>query len=557
MQKYRALYRENRPEVFDEVVGQEHVVRVLRHQIATDTVSHAYLFCGTRGTGKTTTARLLAKAVNCTGAEGADRPCGECENCKAIAEGRFMDVVEIDAASNNSVDNIRELRETVNYPPSVGRMRVFIIDEVHMLSNSAFNAFLKTLEEPPENVIFILATTDPDKLPQTVLSRCMRLDFHRVPAGQIRENLRNICGRHGVEIADDALSLLAANADGSVRDSLSLLDQCMSSGEKFIDRDLVLEFLGAVSEDFYLELTEKVCTHNVADAFLLLDQAITDGRDVRQIMKDWMAHYRSLMITKYVADPRDMLNRSEENIEKLRNQADRIDIEEINRSIVTLARTIQDARYSPQARILMEVAIVTIAGGLEYGAEGAPAQPAPARRAAQPRNQAFTSAGPEQAMPANRPVQARAAEAPARPVQRKAPEAPVEGQAVKTLSPEEKAPELPKQGYDQEELDEIWRDVFEEAEMIKPSMNAMRKAQLAAMNDHEFKILVDSPFIRSRLESEKQMVCDLMEKRTGRPRKMVVRLDMDDEEPMRKSVEEIAADASRLIGVEVIVKKEV
>ena len=479
-----------------------------------------------------------------------------------------MDVVELDAASNNGVDNIRELRETVNYPPSVGRMRVFIIDEVHMLSNSAFNAFLKTLEEPPENVIFILATTDPDKLPQTVLSRCMRLDFHRVPAGQIRENLRNICTKHGVEIADDALALLAANADGSVRDSLSLLDQCMSSGEKYIDRDLVLEFLGAVSEDFYLELTERVCTHNVADAFLLLDQAITDGRDVRQIMKDWMAHYRSLMITKYVADPRDMLNRSEENIEKLRVQAARIDIEEINRSIVTLARTIQDARYSPQARILMEVAIVTIASGLEYGAEE---QAAPVRKPA-----------PLQ-MPARRPTQ-RPSQRPAQPQMQvqnpdQTPMQSPEQPQMQVLQPAQQQIAVPPQeagapqggsrqmetlseqpqartGFDPEELAEIWRDVFEEAERIKPSMNAMRKAQLAAMNNHEFKVLVDSPFIRSRLESERQMIADLMEKRTGSPRRMVVRLDMDDEEPAGRTAEEIAAEASRLIGVEVKVKKE-
>lgn len=555
MQKYRALYRENRPEVFSEVVGQEHVVRVLRHQIATDTVNHAYLFCGTRGTGKTTTARLLAKAVNCTGAEGSDRPCGECENCRAIAEGRFMDVVELDAASNNGVENIRELRETVNYPPSVGRKRVFIIDEVHMLSNSAFNAFLKTLEEPPENVIFILATTDPDKLPQTVLSRCMRLDFHRVPASQIRENLSRVCEKHGVEITEQALSLLAANADGSVRDSLSLLDQCMSSGEKLLDRDLVLEFLGAVSEEFYLELTEKVLTHNVADAFLLLDRAITEGGDVRQLLKDWMAHYRSLMIAKYVRNPQDMLNLSEENIEQIRKQAARVDIDEINRSIVTLARTIQDARYSTQARILMEVAIVSIAGGLEYGAEpqerpagvrkGRPAAAVPAQQpaAAEPRG----AAEPLRA--------AEAAPAPIRqkPVQREAARA--AGEEAEVLS-EKRPEETPQQArtYDPDELADIWRDAFEEAEQIKPSMNAMRKAQLAAMNDREFKVIAESIFVKSRLESERQMIAELMERRTGRRMKMVVKLLDDMEQAEGKSAEEIAREASQLIGVNVEIR---
>ena len=227
MQQYRALYRENRPEVFDEILGQEHIVKILKHQIATDTVSHAYLFCGTRGTGKTTTARILAKAVNCADEGCTDKPCGKCDNCRAIADGNFMDVIEIDAASNNGVDNIRELRESVKYPPTVGRKKVYIIDEVHMLSSGAFNALLKTLEEPPENVMFILATTDPEKLPQTVLSRCMRLDFKRVPAQVIMDNMKAICTKNGVDITDGALRLLASNADGSVRDSLSILEQCM------------------------------------------------------------------------------------------------------------------------------------------------------------------------------------------------------------------------------------------------------------------------------------------------------------------------------------------
>ncbi len=227
MKQYLALYRENRPETFSQVLGQEHIVKILRHQIATDTVAHAYLFCGTRGTGKTTMARILAKAVNCTG-ESGEKPCGVCDTCRDIAAGRYVDVVEIDAASNNGVEDVRDLRESVNYPPVVGRKKVYIIDEVHMMTTNAFNAFLKTLEEPPADVIFILATTDPEKLPPTVLSRCMRLDFKRVSGREIRENMRRICAAHGVEITEDALALLAMNADGSVRDSLSLLEQCMS-----------------------------------------------------------------------------------------------------------------------------------------------------------------------------------------------------------------------------------------------------------------------------------------------------------------------------------------
>ncbi|MBQ1470893.1 MAG: DNA polymerase III subunit gamma/tau, partial [Eubacterium sp.] len=406
MKQYRALYRENRPEVFDEILGQEQIVRILRHQIATDTVSHAYLFCGTRGTGKTTTARILAKAVNCTG-EG-ERPCGECPSCRAIAEGNFIDVIEIDAASNNGVENIRELRESVNYPPSAGRRKVYIIDEVHMLSTGAFNALLKTLEEPPAHVMFILATTNPEKLPQTVLSRCMRLDFRRVSAAEIKANMARICQEHGVEITEGALALLARNADGSVRDSLSILEQCMSSGEARLDRDKILEFLGTVSEEFYIELTEKVLTRNISQALLLLEGAMEEGKDVRQMMKDWMAHYRALLIAKFVKNPGDMLNMSSENIESLKEQSAKIELAELNSSIVTLAKTINDARYSTQARILMEVAIVTIAGGLEYGARPA----APANRPATPTSRPATPAN-RVATPTNRPAMPTASVRPA------------------------------------------------------------------------------------------------------------------------------------------------
>ena len=211
---YQALYRAFRPETFGDLAGQDHIVRILKNQIATDSVGHAYLFCGTRGTGKTTTARLLAKALNCS-SEG-ERPCGECENCRAIAAGNFIDVVELDAASNNSVDDIRTLREEVNFPPAVGSKKVYIIDEVHMLSTQAFNAFLKTLEEPPKDTVFILCTTDPNKLPATIQSRCIRLDFRRVPENVIRDRFRTICKKLGIEADEDALALLAENADGSV-----------------------------------------------------------------------------------------------------------------------------------------------------------------------------------------------------------------------------------------------------------------------------------------------------------------------------------------------------
>ena len=360
---YTALYRSERPEVFDEILGQEHIVRILKHQIESGEVSHAYLFCGTRGTGKTTTARILAKGVNCLNEDPKKRPCGVCENCKAIKDGTFMDVIEIDAASNNGVENIRELRESVKYPPAVGRKKVYIIDEVHMLSPGAFNALLKTLEEPPENVMFILATTEPQKLPATILSRCLRLDFKRVPQKLLMEGMRRICEEKGVTLTESALKLLANCADGSVRDGLSVLDQVLASGQKEIDREAVLEYIGAAGEDFFIELTEQVSLRKVPEALLLVDRALADGKDVRGLMKDWMAHYRNLMITKFIRDPEDMLNMAAENLARIEEQSRHITMDEIRDAILRLSRTINEARWSTQPRILLELAIISIASG--------------------------------------------------------------------------------------------------------------------------------------------------------------------------------------------------
>lgn len=377
---FKALYREKRPEVFSELLGQEHIVKILKHQIETGTVSHAYLFCGTRGTGKTTTARILAKAVNCT--SDGNRPCTSCANCRSIKDGTFMDVIEIDAASNNGVDNIRELRESVKYPPSVGKKKIYIIDEVHMLSTGAFNALLKTLEEPPENVMFILCTTEPQKLPQTILSRCMRLDFKRVPQNILKENMRKICEEKGVEITDGAVSLLSNSADGSVRDGLSILDQVLAAGDKKIDRDNVLEYIGTVGEEFFIELTDLVSTKNVSEALLLLNDVLMQGKDPKQLMKDWNQHYRNLLITKFMKNPEDLLNMSQENIEKVKEQSEHISLEEINEAIVRLSKTINESRYSTQPRILLELDVVSIATGFKGVKEASPIRPQTVNRPA-------------------------------------------------------------------------------------------------------------------------------------------------------------------------------
>lgn len=523
---YTALYRTQRPEIFPEVIGQDHIVKILKHQIETDTVSHAYLFCGTRGTGKTTTARILAKAVNCL--DDSQRPCGRCANCLAIKEGSFMDVMEIDAASNNGVDNIRELRESVKYPPAVGRKKVYIIDEVHMLSTGASNALLKTLEEPPENVMFILATTDPQKLPQTILSRCMRLDFRRVSEKILIEHMGRICRERGVEISESALRLLAANADGSVRDGLSILDQCLASGERKLDRDMVLDFLGTVSAEFFVGLTERVALHDAAGALLLLDQAMQEGKDVKQLMKDWMTHYRNLLITKYIRNAEDMLNMSSENIEKLQEQSSQISLDEINDGIITLSKTINDARYSTQPRILLELAIVTIASGLS-------AQPAAERQLRQAPPKGQSRPAPQ--------MRSTAAEE----TRRK--DSVNKGELPRSTEEEKPREEAPPQ-YD---LEEIWTRIFEEGEDIKGSFNLIRTgAVLVGIGKEDFKVIAHSDFVRDYVESNQAHICRLMEKITGRKLKLVCRTE-GQSEPSDKDeeIERLAREVSEELHINV------
>ncbi len=355
---YKVLYRAYRPETFEDMLGQKHIVKILRHQIKENKIHHAYLFCGTRGTGKTTTARLLAKGVNCL--SDGERPCGVCDNCVSIKEGTYLDIIEIDAASNNGVDNIREIRESVKYPPAMGTKKVYIIDEVHMLSASAFNAFLKTLEEPPEYVTFILATTEPHKLPATILSRCLRLDFRRVPEEELLGSMKNICKEQGVEIDDDALRIIAVNADGSARDGLTLLDQCISFGQKQVSRNDVLEALGTVDDQSFIELSDAALMGDTARGIKVIGEILSEGKDPRQIMSGWMNHYRNLLMIKFVRAPEKVINMSLENIERLKEQAQYIDIEDINLGINIIAENIQIARTSTQPRILLEIAFIKL-----------------------------------------------------------------------------------------------------------------------------------------------------------------------------------------------------
>ena len=538
---YTALYRSERPEVFDEILGQEHIVRILKHQIESGEVSHAYLFCGTRGTGKTTTARILAKGVNCLNEDPKKRPCGVCENCKAIKDGTFMDVIEIDAASNNGVENIRELRESVKYPPAVGRKKVYIIDEVHMLSPGAFNALLKTLEEPPENVMFILATTEPQKLPATILSRCLRLDFKRVPQKLLMEGMRRICEEKGVTLTESALKLLANCADGSVRDGLSVLDQVLASGQKEIDREAVLEYIGAAGEDFFIELTEQVSLRKVPEALLLVDRALADGKDVRGLMKDWMAHYRNLMITKFIRDPEDMLNMAAENLARIEEQSRHITMDEIRDAILRLSRTINEARWSTQPRILLELAIISIASG--ESAESQPWQSGKqygARTSQQARTINPEQEAREQTARISQGQAQALAEAASKPGATHGSGADRQQAETQTRSgiagEKQELPQAPgmrdeiaprTQAQTQSllssaENEALWHAVFEEGEDGAGSFNLIRNGTfLARVSETEFEVVAKTSFAKRFAEQKRGQLESIMERKLGRGLRMI------------------------------------
>lgn len=354
---YRALYREWRPKNFREVVGQSHITTTLKNQIQNDTIAHAYLFCGTRGTGKTSTAKVMAKALNCLNLQDGE-PCNECEMCKKIDEGLAIDVTELDAASNNGVDKIRDIIEDSKYPPQEARYKVYIMDEVHMLSIGAVNAFLKTLEEPPANVIFILATTDPHKLPITILSRCQRFDFKRITKDIITSSLRNIVDAKGVLADDKSLDLIARTSDGAMRDALSILDQAIAMGDGKIEYDNVISMLGLVTNDSLFKITSAIIERDIEKAMLVIEDIVLAGKDIYIFIKDLIAHFRNLLMIKVTNNPEEVLDMSLENIEFIKEQGARIRVEEIMRDIRILQEGENNAKLSKEARLYLELAVV-------------------------------------------------------------------------------------------------------------------------------------------------------------------------------------------------------
>ncbi len=410
---YQVLYRKWRPRVFEDVVGQPQVTVTLRNELKSGRVSHAYLFTGSRGTGKTTCAKILAKAVNCLSPREGD-PCGECEICRGIDNGSILDILEIDAASNNGVDNIRTLREEANYTPAACKFRVYIIDEVHMLSISAFNALLKTLEEPPEHVIFILATTELHKLPATILSRCQRFDFRRISPREIAERLSYIAGQESVELSPEAALLIANLADGALRDALSVLDQCIGVSKE-LSEEKVREIVGIASNEYLFKMADAIFDRDTAAVLEAVDVLYSGAKDIVRLAEDLSDHFRSLMLVKTMKNPETVLETSAENLALLKTQAEKTTLSKILRTIDLLQDALERMNRGGNKRTELEMALIRVCAkemdsspeallrrieALEAGKSAAPAEVP----AAKPRAQAEKSAAPKEEFPAKRPA---------------------------------------------------------------------------------------------------------------------------------------------------------
>lgn len=425
---YVALYRQWRPQDFGSLVAQDHISKTLRNAIVSGKIAHAYLFSGPRGTGKTSTAKIFAKALNCQQGPTPE-PCNECPNCQRITAGNSMDVFEIDAASNRGIDEIRDLRETVKFAPVDGRYKVYIIDEVHMLTTEAFNALLKTLEEPPAHVVFILATTEPHKIPATIHSRCQRYDFRRISVREIEGRLSEIVKETGIPITPEAIRLIAVQADGGMRDALSILDQCAAMPAGDIDAEAVRRLLGMIGHEWVWKLTDALAERNATAVLLGIDELIAMGKDVRQLLLELAQHFRSLMVYKAAPDMESVTLYSEDR-SVLARQSESFTHAELGTIIQKLHDAVNDAKWTPEPRIAAEMALLTVCrraspqdiatlekriAALEEQLAGRPVPVAAAKPAPRMPTPVAASPSTRETPPAPGPVKVRAEEAPPAP----------------------------------------------------------------------------------------------------------------------------------------------
>ena len=358
---YQALYRKYRPKTFDEIVGQDHITTTLKSQVKSGKIGHAYLFTGSRGTGKTSTAKIFAKAINCLNPQNGS-PCYECEVCKSLMESNNVDVIEIDAASNNRVDEIRDIREKVKFMPVNGKYKVYIIDEVHMLTESAFNALLKTLEEPPSHIVFILATTEVHKLPATILSRCMRFDFHLISKEVLVNQLREIFKTEGIECEEEALKVIASSAEGSDRDMLSIADCMVAYSNGKITTKKVMSILGNTSHEVYLSIAKSIQTKDVGEALTILDRIENEGKNLSVVAKDMTTTFRNLLVAKTCKEPEKILGFTTEVLEMYKNTAKDFEVNELMEDMKVFSSIETEIKFALSSKTLLETAIITCLG---------------------------------------------------------------------------------------------------------------------------------------------------------------------------------------------------
>lgn len=514
---YTALYRKFRPRRFEDVKGQEHIVTTLQNQIKADRIGHAYLFCGTRGTGKTSIAKIFARAVNCEHpAEGS--PCGECQSCKTIAAGASMNVIEIDAASNNGVDNIREIIDEVSYSPTEGRFKVYIIDEVHMLSPGAFNALLKTLEEPPPYVIFILATTEVHRLPVTILSRCQRYDFRRLSVETIVDRMRELANAEQVSVEEKALRYIAKTADGAMRDALSLLDQCIAFhyGQK-LTYDKVLDVLGAVDTEVFSRLLRHVAGRNVAGCIGLLEEIVMQGRELTQFVTDFTWYLRNLLLLQSSDDIEDIIDVSSDNLLRLKEEAGMLETETLMRYIRIFSELSGQIKYAPQKRILIEIALIKLC---------------------RPDMERDIGSVTERVRLIEEQLENGVV----------AVAAPGGGERVPPQAPAKERPPLPKAiSEDVQAAVERWQDIVANADM--PMKQYLKEARLSLGGDSRLLVVVEDGLASDyflRQEGHKELLEQMLADMTGREIDVTVQTVPD-----RETFEQSYVDLSQLIHMEI------
>ncbi len=534
---YQVLYRKWRPKTFADVSGQPHIVAALQNEVRQGRPAHAYLFIGSRGTGKTSCAKILAKAVNCLNPQGGD-PCNECDNCRGIDDGSILDVMEIDAASNNGVDNIRELREAVNFTPAVAKYRVYIIDEVHMLSDGAFNALLKTLEEPPPHVIFILATTEAHKMPATILSRCQRFDFARIAPEDIAARLQTVAAGENFTLTDEAAMLLARLADGAMRDALSLTDQCLSRSRE-IDAEVVAAATGLAGREHLYALSAAVRAHQSGEALALIDKLYNASQDMARLCTEWLGFYRELMLCKSVARPQDIIIATDAELARLQQEAAQYDLAAVLYAMDTLQQACQRLQQGADRRLETEMAALRLCDPSLDTSSAALVSRIETLEKALNRLAAGMPTSSAVPTPAPTPVAATTAASPVTPppVQEEKPQPTVVPETPVT-PPAPAAPSASEEDTSSERPFTDWRDVLERLRETSAPLFGVLEHTTAVMTDTHVIIYTDNPLFKVLLAggNNKTALFQAIAEVTGKRYKLGVRA------PQNAAAEDAADD---------------